>query len=388
MSQDQPQYRIPPVYSQEDDEIQIGPFFSNLRQAFLYVFKKWYVLLIFIGVFVLLALGYKVYVGTKFVASTSFAVEGTSTSAGLVSSALSLANALGIQASSPKSNTYDNNFFATLIQSRKVIMESLMVEGEMNGKKDLMANHYVTVSKWREGSLLRKGWNESPVLKDFSFSKKPLHQLTGLEDSVLNVIYSAVIDKNLEVIYDEASPFNIATFTTRNRDFSRNMMKIMVDKSAGYYMDNVYELNKKNLSVADLRVDSLGRELKKLDYRVASMRDVTNNTIAQRGLIGVNSAARDQALLNTQYSAAVNNVELAKVTLLTTAPILQIIDDPVFSTQVNYVKLPTAIIVGILLGLFFGVIYLLIARAVKLSNERVKEKREKEQRENPDTAAA
>lgn len=388
MSQEQSQYRIPPAYAHEDDEIQIGPFFTNLKEYFFYILKKWYILLLFIAIFIGLGALYKIWYGTKYHANTSFAVEGQATSSGLISSALSLANALGIQTSSAKGSTYNNNFFATLMQSRKVIKESLMTEAVVNGKKDLLANHYITIMHWREGSLLRKGWNEVPRLKDFSFKPKPLEQFTELEDSVLSVIYESIIDANLEVVYDETTPFNIAIFTTRNMDYSRNMMKVMVDRSAGYYMDNVYELNKKNLSIADRRVDSLGRELRKLDYRVASLRDVSNNTVAQKGLLNVNSASRDQSLLSAQYSAAVNNLEFAKVTLLTTAPILQIIDDPVFSTEVDYVRWIMVIIVGVLLGIFFGAIYLFVARAVKISNEKVKERKERMQQQNPDTAAA
>ena len=76
------------------------------------------------------------------------------------------------------------------------------------------------------------------------------------------------------------------------------------------------------------------------------------------------------------------------MTLLTTAPILQIIDDPVFSTEVDYVRWIMVIIVGVLLGIFFGAIYLFVARAVKLSNEKVKERKERMQQQNPDTAAA
>jgi hypothetical protein len=388
MNQEQQQYRIPPAYSGEEDEIQIGPFFTNLKQTFLYIIRRWYILLLFMVVFIALASLYKLWFGTKYHATTTFAVEGQATSSGLISSALSLANALGIQTSTSKGSTYTNNFFATLIQSRKVIKESLMTEATVNGKKDLLANHYITIMRWREGSMLKTGWKEIPRLKDFRFTPKPLDELTALEDSVLNVIYKGVIDANLEVIYDEATPFNVAVFTTRNSDFSRSMMKVMVDRSAAYYMDNVYELNQKNLKIADQRVDSLGRELRKLDYRVASLRDVSNNTIAQRGLVNVNSAAREQSLLSTQYTAAVNNLELAKVTLLTTAPILQIVDDPVFSTEVDYVRWTMAIIVGIFLGLFFGSIYLFISRAVKLSNQKVKERQERQQQQNPDTAAA
>src|SRR5258706_12101597 len=107
MNQEQPQYRIPPAYNLEDDEIQIGPFFTSLKQSFFHVLRKWYILLLFIIIFAGLCLGYKVWYGTKWISTTQFAVEGEATSSGLISSALSLANALGLQTSTSKANTYN-----------------------------------------------------------------------------------------------------------------------------------------------------------------------------------------------------------------------------------------------------------------------------------------
>ncbi|MEP7128760.1 MAG: hypothetical protein ABI729_07830, partial [Chitinophagales bacterium] len=224
--------------------------------------------------------------------------------------------------------------------------------------------------------------------KDFKFVPKPLEQMSRLEDSVLNVIYQSIIDNNLTMEYDESSPFNTATFLTRNFDYSMNMMKLMVDKSAKYFIEDVYELNRKNLGIADSRVDSLGRALKSLDYRVASMQDVTNNLIRQKGKVGVISSTRDRDLLNQQYSAAVNNVELAKVTILTTAPILQIIDDPVFSTTASFVSKVTAFIIGGIIGIFLGSIFTLIARTVSESNRKFLERQQLREQNNQDTAAA
>ncbi|MCY7409609.1 MAG: hypothetical protein LH473_04995 [Chitinophagales bacterium] len=386
MAQDQQQYHIRPAYG-EDDEIQIGTFFKGVNETIWFIIKRWYIVLLFVAIFCGLGAMYSIWYGKKYIATSSFGVEGQSASSSLLSSAMSLANALGIQTSTSKGNTYNNNFFATLIESRKVIKESLMTEGVMNGKKDLMANHYITLYKWREGSLLHKGWNKSPGLKDFYFKKKPLDQFTPLEDSISNIIYKSIVDNNIEIIYDESTPFNIGIFTTRNRDYSMNMLKILLDKAASYYMENVYALNQKNMRIAEFRVDSLGRELKKFDYRVASLRDQSNNTIRQKGLLNVNNAAREQTLLNAQYSAAVNNVELARVTILTSVPVLQIIDDPAYSTEVSFVNMTIAIIVGLFLGIFFGSIYLFVRRAINVSNEKIKNKLAQQQN-NSGTAAA
>jgi hypothetical protein len=387
MNEDQ-QYRIPPVAKTDDEEIQIGPLWTNIKLTSRYILKKWYVLLIFIAVCSVLALVFVWWYGTKYIATTSFAVEGETASSGLLSSSLSIANALGLQGSAAKNQTYNNNFFATLIQSRRVIKASLMEEAVMNGKKDLLANHYINLYHWRTGSIIHKGWNKDPKLKDFYFHSKPLEQLTSLEDSIMNVIYEDIMENNLIVTYDATTPFNIATFNTRNRDYSMWMMKKMIDKAATYYMDNVYELNKKNLNIADYRADSLAKVLKGLDYRVANLRDISNNVIRQKGLLDVNTATRDQGLLVTQYQAAVNNLELAKVTVLTTAPILQVIDDPVFSTEVSYVRWYIALIVAALLGIFMGTIFLVISRAVKTSNEKLKARKQLEEQQSRDTAAA
>lgn len=387
MNQDQPQYKISPAKT-DDEEIQIGPLWTNLKSTFRYILKRWYILLLFIAITSGLALVYVMWYGTKYIATASFALEGETASSGLLSSSLSIANQLGLQGSPGKNTTYNNNFFASLIQSRRVIKASLMDEAMMNGKKDLLANHYINLYRWRTGSFIHKGWNKVPKLKDFSFHAKPLTQLTPLEDSIMNVIYDNIIENNLVVTYDATTPFNVATFNTRSREFSMWMMKYMVDKSASYYMDNVFQLNKKNMNIADQRVDSLGRVLRSMDYRVANLRDLSNNTIRQKGLLDVNSAKRQQDLLTTQYSAAVNNVELAKVTILTTAPILQVIDDPLFSTEVSFVRWPIALIIAALIGIFLGIIYLVIARAVKTSNEKVKARKQLEEQMNSGTAAA
>lgn len=386
MAQDN--YKIQPVY-QDDEEIHLGPLWTGIKQSFFYLLKKWYIILIWLLVFGGLGLMYAWWYGIKYVSTASFAVQGQSASSGLLSSSLSIANSLGLQGTTGKGGGgFDNKFFASLIQSRRVVKESLMQDGMMNGKKDLMANHYIELYKWRTGSLLHSGWNKNPVLKDFKFVPKPLAQLSRLEDSVLNIIYQSIIDNNLTMEYDESSPFNTATFLTRNFDYSMNMMKMMVDKSSKYFIEDVYLLNRKNLGIADTRVDSLGRALKALDYRVASLQDYTNNLIRQKGAVGVTAALRDRDLLNQQYSAAVNNVELAKVTILTTAPILQVIDDPVFSTTASFVSKVTSFIIGGIIGIFLGSIFTLVARTVAESNRKYLERQRLLDQKNQDTAAA
>jgi len=332
---------------------------------------------------------YSIWYGKKYIAHSTFAVQGQTSESSLINSAISIANALGLSGagSSGRSGGYDNNFFATLMQSQRVIKESLLMEGVMDGKQDLMANHYITLYRWREGTLTKKGWNKIPHLKDFRFTSNDVYKMSPLEDSIMSVIYNGIIESNLLVTYDEATPFNDATFTSRNLDFSRNAMTNLLELSSGYYMDNIYMLARRNLTVADKRVDSIGNVLRRLDYRVASLKDISNNLIQQKGAISLNAAARDQSLLSIQYNSAMNNLELAKISLVSNAPILEIIDDPSFATELSQVSKTSAFIVGGIIGMILGGIAVLISRTVKESNRKAKERLEQNGK-NHDTAAA
>ncbi|MBA3646954.1 MAG: hypothetical protein H0W62_00120 [Chitinophagales bacterium] len=358
---------------QEDEEIHLGPLWNSIKDSFKYLLRKWYWLFAWMAAFALLAWGYTIWYGKKYIATGTFAVQGQNAQNTLLGTALQFAGSVGIGTSS-HSQGYDNNFFATLMQSQRVIKEAMLQKAVCFNKEDLLANHYITLYHWREGTLLHKGWKKDPHLKDFTFKNTDLVQLSPLEDSILTVIYSNIEDNNLVVTYDAASPFNTATFNTRDMDFSRNAMKKLIDISASYYMDNIYRLSRENLSLADRRLDSIANALRRTDYTVASMRDITNNLIQQKGALQLNAAQRNQSLLSTQYTSAINNLELAKVTLLSDAPILQIIDDPTFSTALSFVSLPLALIIGSILGFFFGSIYLIVSRTVKESNRKIKER--------------
>jgi hypothetical protein len=160
MAQDN--YKIQRAYA-DDEEIHIGPLWTNIKQSFRYIFRKWYILLIWVGIFGGLGLFYAWWYGLKYISTASFAIQGQSASSGLLSSSLSIANSLGLSGSMAKGGGgFDNRFFASLIESRKVIKESLLHEGIMDGKKDVMANHYIDLYRWRTGGLLSKGWNSDP----------------------------------------------------------------------------------------------------------------------------------------------------------------------------------------------------------------------------------
>lgn len=340
----------------EETEISFSKIFARLKSTWKLLLKKWWVLLIAATMGAGTGWLYCYITGTTYIANCSFTVQGQSASSSLLSSALSLASSLGISSKGGGPSSYDNNFFANLMQSRRIVKESLLYHETINGKKDLFANFYIRMYGFDEV------WEDDNRLAGFTFKHNKISTLTRLEDSVLNFIYDKVMDDNLVVKFDDSEPFNTANFTSTNYEFSSKIMKRILDNTSSYYIREMFVLNDNNLKIAEKRLDSIANAIKILDQRVAKLKDFSTSTIRQSGLVDLNSALRDQGLLNVQYSSAVNNFELAKVTLMTQAPVLDVIDDPLFSTDTNTPPIVLIICVGAVL--FFS----LTAGALMLSN--------------------
>ncbi len=337
----------------EETDINYSNILGKLKTIWKYLIRKWWVLLIALmlggGTGWLIQYLY----GVSYTANCTFTIQGQSASSSLLNSALSLASSIGISAK-PGTGSYDNNYFANLMKSRRILKQTLLEDGMINGKKDLMINHFIHVTE------LDDDWKDDKRLSGFKFKHNQFAGLTRLEDSVLTLLYNSILENYLSVTYDESSPFNQAKFTTPDYSFSSNMMQKLLKNTSNHYINEMFKLNNDNMRIAEKRVDSLANAIRELDVKVASLKDNVNNVIKQSGFVALNAAIRDQGLLSIQYSSAVNNFELAKVTMTTDTPILEVIDDPQFSTEVSFIPIVIAIAGGAL-GFFFVALIGLVA---------------------------
>ena len=332
----------------EEVDISFNKILQSIKINAKYLLRKWWILTIAFVIGGGLGWGYCFLKGTTYTANCTFTVQGQSASSSLLSSALSLASSLGISSKSGGPSSYDNNFFANLMKSRRIVKETLLQEDTIFKKKDILVNHYINIYE------LDEDW-EGLSYEGFRFKNESLKKLTRLEDSILTTIYDLIIDENLSVDFNVDNPFNSAKFVSSNYELSKHFLKKLLNNTSSYYLREMYSLNTNNFSLAEKRVDSLANAIRDLDVKVARLKDNSNNMVRQSGYVDLNAAIRDQSLLNIQYSSAVNNFEIAKVSLLSQTPILDIIDDPNFSTDTN---VPMVILVSIASGIF---VFFLIA---------------------------
>jgi hypothetical protein len=337
----------------EKNEIDFKLISRFLKSYLRSLFSSWKVLVIALILGAGIGRLFSWFIGVNYSSTLSYAIQNNATSSA-ISSALSLASSFGIAGKT--TGSFDVNYFSELSKSSKIIKETLLQKVKINGKEDLLANHFYYCSKFH------KKWDDTDdPLYQFKFKHNTIKSLTRLEDSVLTVYYDYIVDRYLTLTTAENFAFNHINFISPNRDFSIAFLNSQIELIHKHYLLSIENMNAFNFDVATRRVDSLAEAIRIADSKVARLKDNSANTVKQSGLIDLNNAIREQTLLNIQYSAAVNNFEASKTALISTAPVIQVIDEPDFTVEVKYFDPIVASIVGaiILLVMALGLLFMM-----------------------------
>lgn len=339
-----------------DVNINLGALYFKTLFLSKYIIRNWWVLLIWIFIGLGSAYGYIMYKGITFTSEFAFNVMPSNNSSSILSNALAITNGMGMS-SSPTPGAFDNNYFSNFIQSQRDIKSALLKTEMVDGKSDILANHFIDVYKWRSS------WKDTR-LEYFRFKNTNIYALSALEDSILTLEYNYIMKYVLTNNYAVGNPVVSIYMNTPSKDLTRELSSQMYKYMNDYYLSDIYGRNVQNVNTAQHKVDSLAYEIKDLETRIAHFNDNNAHLIKKEGGTELTILNRDLGLVTTLYNSAVSNLDAAKTTLIINTPVLDIVDDPQFATVATFVKIVIALPVGAVIGLFLGIVYLVIRKMV------------------------
>jgi len=206
----------------------------------------------------------------------------------------------------------------------------------------------------------KKGWAKKPVLVSINFSDS--NSITPLQDSVLNLIYERIVNKNLEAQRTNKQNSIISvTVTTPNSIFSRLLSERLVDAAAKLYMDIRIGTAQKNIIELQKRSDSLLLLLNNKSYSTAASQQLDINPGIKTAIVPVEIATRDKTVLATLYAEVIKNLEAGKLMLSQQTPVIEVLDKPGYLLEDKRKGLAfLAIVVSMISG------FLYVAAAVSL----------------------
>jgi len=304
-----------------------------------------------------LLLLYSLYGPVRYKAQLFFVVDEDKGSTGLAG-ASGILSQLGFTLGSLTNSGgfFEGDNIMEFLKSRSMIDKTMLTSVSVNGKTDLLANHYVQVNG------LREEWKDNERLSSFAF-----RDTAGmfLQDSLLAEFYRNIKKKNLAVKKkDKRLSIIEVNFEHSDEAFAKVFVETLIQNASDFYVRTKTLRSKENLEVLTHQVDSVRKALNAAIHGVAAATDANPDPNRAFQTLRVGSQLRTvDVQANTEIlKELVKNQELARITLRNERPIIQILDKPILPLENNKLTKTLAIIIGGFLGGFLVCLVLLIRR--------------------------
>ncbi|MBY0244235.1 MAG: lipopolysaccharide biosynthesis protein [Sphingobacteriaceae bacterium] len=331
--------------NQATDEISLKELILKSQEWFRFLVSKWKIILIcgFFGGLVGLTIAWldkPIYTAT-----TSFVLEDAAGGSGGLGSLSGLASIAGLDLGGKSGGLFQGDNLLEFYKSRLMIVKTLLTEVNFEGKKQLLIERYI------EKNELREQWEDKPKLKNIQFRDTVFSRT---QDSVLSEIVKMITKEDLEVIKKDKK-LSIITAKMRSKDefFAKTFNEKIVANVNDFYVKTRTKKSIDNVKILQEKTDSVRAVMNGAIVKVASVVDRTPNLNTTRMSQRTAPSQRSQFTIETNkamLSQLIQNLELAKVSLLKESPLIQIIDEPVYPLE----KKKSSRLIGLILGGFLG----------------------------------
>jgi hypothetical protein len=316
--------------------------------------------LFFILVVLAAGLGSLYYISQKpkYLAVTTFILEEKSSSAGNLAG---IASQFGfdIGGISGGSGIFAGDNILDILKSRTIVEKVLL--SKIDTTKG--ANGLTLADLYLDASQLKQSWkNKENGLATISFTNcVPDKPNSLLQDSVLFVIYTKLLKKNLsaERLNKKGSIIRLAT-ESGNQVFSKCLTERLLTEVRTLYINLKTSNSQQNVTRLEKRADSLLSLLNSKSYQSASLQIVDVNPVYKSSVVPVELSQRDKSVISAVYAEIVKNLEMSRMLLAQQTPVIQVLDVPKYPLddqertflRILLISLLAAFGVGLLICLF------------------------------------
>jgi hypothetical protein len=316
------------------DEISLKELILKLQEWYRYLLTRW-VIIISTGIIGGgLSLAYAFFQKPVYTAELTFVLEGGTQGGGLANYA-GLASQFGINmGGSGGQGVFVGENLLALMKSRLMIEKTLLTTVNVNNRRITLAEFYIDIKK------LQKKWaKENPKLKDIRFlSGANPSKFTTEQNSLISSFHNALIANNLFIDkQDKKSSIIALRVNSENELFSKYFVEVLAKEVSVFYVETTTKKSADNLRILQHQTDSVRRALTISMMGAATAADENPNPNSARQVLRVPSQRRQGDVQANQaiLSQLVQNLEIAKVSLRTETPLIQVIDRPILPLPVE-----------------------------------------------------
>ena len=277
--------------------------------------KRLLIILAVAIIFSLIGFGFSRSQEDQYNAVISFIVEDQSEGSNL-SAFSGMANMIGIDMGGSATSSFNQQNIIELLKSRKIIERTLNNTCKIEGKSDLLINHYIRINNLITDS------------STINLSSNYYH------DSITRIVWFRIIDRDMDILFqnDEANILNLS-FESLNDELAKNFTEIVIDEMSEMYIDHQTEKSRNTLNNLYNRSDSIFKDLKISERNFAKVKDNNMRVMTASGRLEELQYMREVEILQAVYLELRKNIELTHMSVLNETPLIQIVDKPVLPLE-------------------------------------------------------
>lgn len=333
--------------STNSDEISLKELILKIQEWWKYLLSKWLIIFSFgiaggvLGFF---------YANSKkpiYTATTTFVLEDEKQGGGGLGSLAGLASMAGVDLGSGGGGIFQGDNILELYKSRKMIEQTLLTPTTYEGKKELLIDRYIRLN------YLRDKWGGKPELSKIQFDNSSSN-FTRLQDSIIGDIVNDIKQNYLSVLkLDKKLSIIKADVKSQDEFFAKAFNEQIVKNVNNFYIQTKTKKSLENVLILQQKTDSVRAVMNGEIYQAAAVSDATPNLNPTRQVQRIAPVQKSQFSAEANkvvLSALLQNLEMSKIALRKDAPLLQVVDEPVFPLQKDEFSKAKGIIIGVLFG--------------------------------------
>lgn len=315
-------------FPEKSGEISFKEFLLRVNNWRKYILSKWLIFLIAVIIGGIVGIVYSRINKPVYTASSTFVLEGGENGGGGLGQYAGLASMVGVDLGGKGEGVFQGDNLLELYKSRKMIESALLISSEQDTSKVLL-DYYLALNDTRE-----RWKKENPKLLNINFRKSNYNFPQRDRDSVLQrVVYE--INKNNLLISKPDKKLSIikVDVSSKGEVFSNEFNKALVNVVNAFYVRTKTKKSTDNIKILQYKTDSVRRVMNNNISAGAFVIDETPNINPTKLSLRVVPSQKSQFSAETNKAILgqlIQNLELAKIALLKEAPLIQIIDEPIY----------------------------------------------------------
>jgi uncharacterized protein involved in exopolysaccharide biosynthesis len=215
-----------------------------------------------------------------------------------------------------------------LIGSDRIIGNAILKEGLVNGKKDLLVNHYIELQGYK------KKWEKDNVINNVNYPNGILFgDLNFSQRKAIKIIIGSLIGKdNISKLigksFDKKSGVVTLAVIYKNEDFAIELTNAIYQEVIEFYSDQSLASTSNNVQVLTKKADSIRTELDATRRAFAKNSDQALGLLLQEDKVENRSLSFKENMLSLMYAEVQKNLETLKYIEASSMPSFSIIDQP------------------------------------------------------------